>query len=165
MTAQVDENDPGDEADASAASRSVEDVGKRPKKLRKASKRVRERSKRKDQQNSSSRPREEPDDPGGETAVPGGVHSVQESPRMVSNERADETDAPRRYWPPGGCLELQGESEVIEGEPDPTNVVDHTGYDGKGPRSDGSERVVEMNAPCRENRPGGHIHQQNVHFL
>ena len=49
------------------------------------------------------------------------------------------------------------ESEDIEGNSDHTNVVDHAGHDGIGPRSDGSKRIDETNAPCRDNQPGGHI--------
>ena len=54
-------------------------------------------------------------------------------------------------------MELQGESEVIEGDPDSAMVVDSARYDRTHPRSDGSARVVETNARRRDNRPGGHI--------
>ena len=118
---------------------------------------VRECSEPKEEENSPSRPREEPDDPGGETAVPGSVHDVQEHPRNVRNECTDETDAPGRVTGPGGYLELQEESEDIEGDSDRANIVDHAGYDRVCHRSDGNARVDETNAPCRDNRPGGHI--------
>ena len=95
--------------------------------------------------------------PGGETAVPGGIHNVQEGPRRVRNERADETDAPHRARGPGSHRDLQEESEVVEGDPDRTKVVDSAGHDGEHPRSNRSERGVETNAPCRDNQPGGHI--------
>ena len=131
-----------------------------PMKLHQASKRGRGRSEPKEENNSPSRPREEPDDPGGETAVPGGVHDVQEHPRNVSNECADETDAPGRVTGPGGYLELQEESEDIEGDSDRTNVVDHAGYNRVCHRSDGNAHVDETNAPCRDNRPGGQLGKQ-----
>ena len=54
--ARVGLDHPRDSADASAASRSVEDVGKRPRKLREASKRVRKCSKPKENRNSPGRP-------------------------------------------------------------------------------------------------------------
>ena len=74
----------------------IEDVGKRPRKLRNASKRVSERSKRKGQDNSPGRAPDKPDDPGGETAVPGGIHNGQEGPEGVRNRRVDRTNAPTR---------------------------------------------------------------------
>ena len=157
MSGQVDENDPGDEADMPPASRSVEDVWKRLKKLRKVSKHVSKHSERKDQRDSPGRPRDSPEGPGGETAVPGGVHDVQERPRNVRNECANETDAPGRVTGPGGRLELQRESEIIEGEPDHVNVVDSAGCDGKCPRSVRSAPIIETNAPCRDTGPGGWI--------
>ena len=54
-------------------------------------------------------------------------------------------------------MELQEESEVIEGEPDRANVVDSARHDGTHPRSDGNARVVETNAQCRNTGPGGHL--------
>ena len=155
--AKIDPSDPRDEADASPVQRTVEDVGRSLKNLHNALKCVRKHSEPKEEMNSPSRPQEEPYDPGGETAIPGGIHNVQERPEGVRNERVDGTDAPSRDTDPGRDLELQGESEVIEGDPDRAIVVDSAEYDGTHPRSDGSTRVVETNAPCRDNRLGGHI--------
>ena len=104
-------------------SRSVEDNGNWPRKLRNMSERKRKRSERSRRENSPGRPREEPDEPGGKTAVPGGVHDVQECPRNVKDKRFDEIDSPHRVIDPGGHLEVQEESEVIEGNPDHAKVV------------------------------------------
>ena len=158
--ARVGLDDPGTTADASGASGSVEDPGNMPKKLRKASEPVRKRSKLMVEENSPGRPREEPYDPGGEIAVPGGAHNVQERSRKVSNERADETDAPRRVRGPGGHRDLQEAPRVIEGDPDRAKVVDSTGHDGISPWSSENAHGDEMNVPCRDNRPGGHIGKQ-----
>ena len=51
----------------------------------------------------------------------------------------------------------QEASRVVEVDWDPRKVVEGARYDGVCHRSDGSARVVETNAPCRDNRPGGHI--------
>ena len=139
--------------DMSPESRSVEDVGKRPKKLRKASDTIRKRSEPKEEENSPSRPREEPDNQGSETAIPGGVHNVQEGPRMVRNERTDETDAPRRVRGPGGHRDLQEAPRVVEGGPDRTKVVDSAGHDGISPRSSENAHSDETNVPCRDTVP------------
>ena len=88
--APVDPDDPGDDADVPTTSGSVEDVGKRPKKLSNTSKRERKRSKRKSRKYSPGRPGGEPDEPGAETAVPGDIHNLHKRPRKVSNERVDE---------------------------------------------------------------------------
>ena len=159
MTAQVKPYDPGDSADTSPASGSVQDVGNMPLKLHQASKRVRERSEPKEEKNSPSRPREEPYDPG-ETAVPGGIHNVQERPEGVRNERVDRTDAPSRDTDPGRDLELQGDSRDVEVEPDHWKVLEDAGYDGKRPRSQENQRGADMNALCRVRGLGGHLGEE-----
>ena len=132
--AQADLNDPRHEADASQASGSVEGTSTTSNELRKVSECERKCSERRRHKNSPSRPREVPYDPGGETAIPGGIHNVQEGPEGIRNERADETDASGRVTGPGGYLELQGESRVIEVDWDRRNVVKRAGYNGKRPK-------------------------------
>ena len=104
--------------------------------------------------NSPSRPREEPEEPGAETAVPGDFQRTQELPRSIRNKRADETDSPGRDRAPGGHRGEQEASNVVKGDPDRAKVVHSAGYDGTHPRSGRSERIVETNAQCRNNRPG-----------
>ena len=72
----------------------IKDVRKKPRKLRKTSEHVSEHLESRSRENSPGRPGEEPEELGGETAIPDGVHSVQERPRRVRNERVDETNAP-----------------------------------------------------------------------
>ena len=103
-----DRGDPSGEAHASGASACIEDVWKRPKKLRNTSERVRERSERKGPEDSPGRPRDEPDEPGGETLVPGGVQNVREGPRNVRTERVDGTNAPSRNTGQGWHCEAAG---------------------------------------------------------
>ena len=110
--AQDEPDDPGDNVDASTASWSIEDVGKRPKKLRKMSERVSERLESRSREDPPGRPGEELDEPGAETAVPGGVHDVQERPRSIRNERVDGTDSPCRDRAPEG---RRGEQELSRG--------------------------------------------------
>ena len=57
MTAQVEPYDPGDSADTSPASGSVQDVGNMPTKLHQVSKRVSKHSERKGRRDSPGRPR------------------------------------------------------------------------------------------------------------
>ena len=75
---------------------------------------------------------------------------------MVRNERADETDAPRRDWPPGGHLGDREESEGVEGKPDRAKVLEGAGYDGIRHRTEGNERGIDTNALRRVRGPGGH---------
>ena len=151
-----DRGDPSGEAHASGASGRIEDVWKWPRKLRKASKRVSEHSERRTRVD-SPRSAKESEDPGGETVAPGGVQSVQEGPRKVRDERVNETNAPSRVIGPGRHLDVQGDSEVVEGNPDRAKVVEGAGNDGKQPRTEGDQRYVETNAPGRDGGPGGHI--------
>ena len=88
--------------------------------------------------------------------MPGGVQSVQEGPEGVRDEHVDGTNAPCRHRDPGERLDLQMESRGVEVDQDRRKVVDSAGHDGIRPRSKGNERVVETNALCRDNRPGGH---------
>ena len=155
--AQVEPYDPGDKVDASPASSNVEDVGRRPKKLRKASKRVRKCLQPGEEKILPSRPREEPHDPGGDAAVSGSVHDVQEHPRNVRDERIDGTSAPRRDTDRGGHLEVQGSPRGVEVEPDRRKVFEDAGYDGKRPRSQENQRYVETNVLRRVRGPEGHL--------
>ena len=129
--AQIEPYNPGNSTDASPASRSVEDTRNVVKKLCKASERIRKCLEPKKEKNSPSRPREVPYDLGGETAIPGGIHNVQECSEGVRNECADGTDAPSRVIDPGGHLEVQGNSRVVEGDPDRTKVIEGAGCNGK----------------------------------
>ena len=148
--------DPSGHAHTSGVPGRIEDVGKRPRKLRNASKHVRKRSERRNPEDSPSRPRVGPEDPGGETVAPGGVHIVQERPQGVRNERADGTDAPCQDTGPGGHLEVQGDSKGVEVDPDRHEVVEGAEHDGKRPKSEEDQRYVETNAQCRDRGPGGH---------
>ena len=159
--AQDERDDPGDNADASTASWSVEDVGKRSKKLREALKRIRKRSERRSRTNSPGRPEEEPVEPSGGTAVPDGIHDVQERPRKVRNERVDETDAPRRDWPPGGHLGHREESEDVEGDRERRKVVEGGGHDGIRPKTDRNACGVDTNPQRRDRGPGGQFGERD----
>ena len=154
--AQVDPSDQRDEADAPPASRSVEDDGNWPRKLRKRSEHERRRLEPKEKGNSPCRPREEPYDPGGETAVPGGAHDVQERPRNIRDERVDGTDTPSRVIDSEGHLGDREKSEVVKGDPDHGKVVEGARYNGKRPKSIRDARDVEMNVLRRDGGPGGH---------
>ena len=50
-----------------------------------------------------------------------------------------------------------GRTRGVEGVRDRGTVVDGARHDGIRPSSDGSERRVETNTPCREVEPGDHI--------
>ena len=154
---QVESHDPDDDADVSTTSGSVEGVWKRPKKLPNTSERERKRSKRRCQQNSPSRPGEEPEEPGGETVVQGDVHSHPEPHRGGTNDDGIETKPSSRDTEPRRHLGEPEASRGVEGVRDRGTVVDGAGHNGIRPSSDGSERRVETNAPCRRNRPGGHM--------
>ena len=157
----LDELDaPGDEADALGASRSVEDDGGRPMKLRNASERERERSKRRSRKYSPGRPGEEPDEPDGETVVPGDVHSTQEGPRGEGNQRVDDANASDRDTQSRGCRSDQVESRGVEGVRDRQRIVDRAGYDGICPKCDRNERDGGTDARTRETGPLGHRGEQ-----
>ena len=84
--APVDLDDLGDNMDASPVSRSVEDVGKRLKKLRKAVKHIRKRLERTSQENSPDRPGEELENPGGEAVVvPTASRNILEASEMSAS--------------------------------------------------------------------------------
>ena len=144
------------------ASRREKDARKRPKKPRNALEHVRGHLERKGPEDSPRRAPDEPEGPGGETAVPGGVQRVQEDPRSVRNERADETDSPRRDWPPlaGGHLGDREKSEVDEGDPDCAKVVEGAGHNGKRLESIRNQRDVETNALHRVRGPVGHLGEE-----
>ena len=154
---KVDPGDPGHDADASAASGSVEDVQKKPKKLQNTLEQVRERSKERTQQNSPSSPGEEPDKPGGETAIPDGLQNDPERPRSVSNKRVDETNAPCQRNGPGGHLGEPEASRGVKGIWDRETVVDGAEHNGICPSSRRNKRVVETNVSCRDKGPRGHM--------
>ena len=154
---QVESDDLDDEAVELATSGSVEDVGKRPKKLSNTSECERKRSKRRSRQHSPGRPGEEPDEPGGETVVQGDVQSPPERHRGGTNDNGIETKPSSLDTEPRHHL---GEPEVsrgVEGVRDRGTVVDDAEHDQTCPRADGSERIVKTNTPCRRNRPGGHM--------
>ena len=138
------------------ASGCVNDVGMRPRKLRKASRRVSGCLERKGRGDSPRRTPDGPDDPGGEAVVPGGVHDVQERPEDVRNERVDRTNAPSRDTGLGGRLEVQQESKGTKVDRDRRKVVKGAKYDGKCPRSMEDERDIETSAPSRDRGPGAH---------
>ena len=81
-----------DEVDASGASGHIEDARKWPKNLWNVSECVREQLEQRGKENSPRRAPDEPYNPGGKAAIPGGVHDVQECPRSVSSECANEMD-------------------------------------------------------------------------
>ena len=142
----------------------IEDVGKRPRKLRNASKHTRERSERRNPGDSPRRTPEELEDPGGETLMPGGVHNVQEGPRKVKDERVDGTDAPCRDTGPGRDLEVQEESKGVEVDRDRQKVVEapDTMENVPGPRETSAASIrtrhveiegreaIEARRRCRE---------------
>ena len=95
MSASYDDGLTSTEMNMSGPFTGDEDPRNRPKVAQDMSERVGERSEHGEEENNlPGRPREEPDDLGGEATVPGGTHDVQERPRRVRNECADETDAP-----------------------------------------------------------------------
>ena len=55
---------------------------------------------------------------------------------------------------------MQGDSEVVEGNPDRREVLEGAEHDGKRPRSEEDERYVETNALCRVRGPGGHVDEE-----
>jgi hypothetical protein len=154
---QVELDDPDDEADVLAASGRVEDDWKQPKNLRNASEHERKRSKRRSREDSPDKARGDPDRPDGETAVPGDFQRPQERPTSFSNERVDETNAPRRRNSPGSCLGEPEASRGVEGVRERGTVVDSAEHDGISPRSVRNERELETNARTRRTRPGGHM--------
>ena len=80
-------------------------------------------------------------------------------PTNVRSERIDETHSPRRDWPSGGHLGDRERSEVVEGDPDRTKVVEGARYNGKRPKSIRDARDVETNALRQDRGPGGHLDQ------
>ena len=154
---QVELDDPGAKADASIASWTIKDVGKKPKKPRKPSERVSGHSKRRNRENSPGRPGEEPEDPGGEAVVPGGTHSIQERARSVRNERVDETNAPCRDRAPEGRRGEQEPSRGTEVDLGRRNVGKGAEHDRVCTRTEEDERVDDANALCRDTCPGGQM--------
>ena len=126
---QVELGDPGYDADASAVSLSVGDVGKSLKKLRKPSKRVNERSERMEGGNSLWGHPDEQSDPDDEAAAPGDVHSDPECHRGKTNERVVETNASRRDKGPRGHMGELERSRSVEGDWDRQTDVEDVGYD------------------------------------
>jgi hypothetical protein len=83
--ARTELDNPGDNADASTASWTVEDVGKRSKKLHDVSKRVRKRSEQKSRTNSPKKAQDELHDPGSEMVVPDDPHNIQKARRTSTS--------------------------------------------------------------------------------
>ena len=81
-------------------------------------------------------------------------------PRRARNMHVVETNAQRQDNWLGGHLGDREESEGAEDGLVRASVVDSAGHDGIGPTSEGNQRFVEINAQCRENRPGGHSGEQ-----
>ena len=133
--------------------RHVEDARTRPKNLWNASEHVRKALERRGEENIPRRAPDKPYNLGGETAVPGGVHDVQECPRSISNECANETDALHRDRPPGRALDLPDRSRGVERNWVRRKVVEGAEYDGIGPEDDGKRRNVETNALRRDRGP------------
>jgi hypothetical protein len=154
---RVEPDDPGDDADVSAASGRVEDDWRQPKNLRNASEHERKRSKRRSREDSPDKARGDPDRPDGETAVPDDSQSHQERPRSVSNERVDEANAPRRRNNPGSHLGEPEASRGVEGVWDRGTVVDSAEHDGISPSRVRNGREVDTNARDQRTRPGGHM--------
>ena len=145
---QVELDHPGAKADTSAASETVNDVGKKPRKLRKVSELKQECSELKEEANSPGRPGEEPDEPGGETAVPGDPITYQEGPIGGASKAGGETSASDQDTSSGGHKGEEESSRVVEGESDRESIVDHAGCDGIRPRSRKNERRAETDALC-----------------
>jgi hypothetical protein len=76
------------------------------------------------------------------------VHDVQEGPRSVRNERADEMDTPQQDTGPRGCEAELEASRGVEVNRDYRNIVNSAKYDGIGPKSDRNERDVDANMSC-----------------
>ena len=149
-------DDPGSEAHTTGPSIRDEDARTKPKNLQDTMEHVRERSEERVSENSAKRAGDEPDDQGGTENIPGDVQSVQKVPMNVGNECVDGTDAPEQYRAPGGHSGNQGELKVVEDDSSRENVVCSGKHNGICPRSEEDECVVEINALCRENGPGGH---------
>ena len=107
---KVDPGDPGHDADASAASGSIEDVQKKSMKLQNMLEQVHKRLKERTRQNSPSSPGEEPKEPGSEMAISDGLQNDPEHPRSISNKHVDEMNTPCRRNGLGGHL---GEPEAL----------------------------------------------------
>ena len=152
----LDELDaPGDEADASTASESVEVNGNQPTKLWNASEHQRERLERKVEEDSPGMAPDEPDEPGGKTVVPGDLQTYQEGPMGDTSDVGGGTNASSQDTGPGGHRGEEEALRVIEAGLDRQRVVDGAGYDGTQPMGDRNERVVDANPPGRDRGPGG----------
>ena len=154
--AQVEPDDPGDEADASAASEGVEDHGNVWKNLRETSERVGERPERRTRANSLKKARDRLYDPGGEAIDADDLHLYQGGPTDRGNQRGGDTSAQCRARGSGGDGGDQVKSRGTEVDWGRRNVGKGAEHDRVRTRTDGNERVVETNAQRRVNRPGGH---------
>ena len=136
------------EADASRPSSGDEDAREQPRKPRNASDLERERSERRDEENSPREPRDQLREPDDEVVVSSSPHSIQEGPQALMKQRGVDTNVPSQVIGQGGTLELQGESKVVEGDPDHTKAVKDTKCDWIGPSS------IEGNWKCRKDGEG-----------
>ena len=84
-----------------------------------------------------------------------GVHSVQERPRKVRNEYADEVDAPCQDNSLGGQLDRQEDEGRVETNLSGANIVDGAKYDGRHRGYAGNCGNVETDATRQDREPGG----------
>ena len=134
--------------------RHVEDARMKPKNLWNASERVRELLEWRGKENTPRRASDKPYDPGGEMAIPSSVHSVQECPRSISNECANETDTLHWYWPPGRTLDQTGQ-EVL-------SAIGCAERLSKMPNNNGKQCDVKVNALCWDRGPGDSRDEQEA---
>lgn len=83
--------------------------------------------------------------PSPSTTIPGGVHDVQEHPREVSSDYANEIDMPDQDASPEGHSDLPEALKVTKGNLDHWEVVEDAKYDGVCSRNDKNEHIIEMN--------------------
>ena len=144
---------PGDEAEASTASKGIEDGGTRPRKLRETSKQVSKRSEGSSQKNSPGRPGEEPEEPGGETAVPGDAYTYQEGPRGDASDDGGDANPPSRDRGPGGRLGERDELGDVEGDLERQSDGDGDGMEGRRGSKDGATSGARRDSKRVETRP------------
>ena len=158
--ASCNEECDGDNADISAASGSIQDDRKHPKKLHKMSEHVSECLKSRSRGHSPRKAWGDPDDLGGEMAAPGGPYTYQEGPiGGLSDDSGKMSVLDQDTWP-GGCRGEQVESRGFKGIWDCRQGVDSAEHDRKCPRSNGNTHTMETNAQCRDNWPGGQLGEQ-----
>ena len=92
--------------------------------------------------------------------IPGNPQTHIEGPRGVPSDVGGSPNTPSRDTDPGGHRGEEVESRDVEVVQDYGSVFNSAGYDGTHPRSDGSERDVEMNMQCRHTGPLSHRGEQ-----